>query len=144
MPSLLVIALKALPVMLVSRNKTTRAVEISSNSGSSFEIVFLLILIGLIMAATPIRSRMFRMLLPMTLPSSMSVLPETSEEIETASSGAPVPKATIVRPINCLLTLKLQATEEAPDTSQLAPLMRRTKPVTRSKICANSSMCLFL
>ncbi len=56
------------------------------------------------------------MLLPITLPSRMSVLPLIKEEKETASSGAPVPKAIIVRPIKSLLTLKFEATEEAPST----------------------------
>ena len=57
-------------------------------------------------AARPMRRRMFKMLLPITLPSNISVVPLTSEETETASSGAPVPKAMIVRPIRSLLTLK--------------------------------------
>lgn len=80
------------------------------------------------------------MLLPMTLPRRMSVLPLISDEKETASSGAPVPKATIVRPMRSLLTLKLEATDEAPSTSQSAPLIRKTKPMTSSKICRMISM----
>jgi len=52
-------------------------------------------------------------LLPMTLPRSISVVPFMSEEIETANSGAPVPKAMMVRPMSILLTLKWDATEEA-------------------------------
>ncbi len=75
------------------------------------------------------------MLLPITLPRSMSVLPLMREEMETASSGAPVPKATMVRPINCFDTLKWEATDDEPDTSQSAPLMRRIKPTISSVIC---------
>ena len=84
------------------------------------------------------------MLLPMTLPIKMSVLPVMRELKETASSGAPVPKATMVRPTRSLLTLKLDATEEAPSTSQSAPLMRRTKPTTNSKICNAISIMLMI
>ena len=87
------------------------------------------------MAAIPIRRRMLIILLPMTLPRSISVVPEARDEIETASSGAPVPKATIVRPISCLLTLKCEATEEAPETSQSAPLIKRRKPIISKMIC---------
>ena len=141
--SLRSILLEMLPMMLVSRNSTIRIVEMRRSIGSSFEIVFLLILIGWMVAAIPIRSRMLTMLLPMTLPRSISVLPEAREEMETASSGAPVPKATMVRPINCLLTLKLAAVEEAPAISQSAPLIRKTNPTTKSKSCNKMSICLF-
>lgn len=83
------------------------------------------------------------MLLPMTLPTSISVLPLISEEKETASSGAPVPKATIVRPTRSLLTLKFDATEEAPSTKKSAPLISKTKPIARSSNCRIISMCVF-
>ena len=75
------------------------------------------------------------MLLPMTLPMRISVLLLMSDEKETASSGAPVPKATIVRPINSLLTLKLEAIDEAPLTSQSAPLISKMKPMIRIRVC---------
>ena len=115
---------------VVSRTKTMRAVEMRSSRGSSLETVSFLTRMGWMRAATPISRRTLMMLLPMTLPSRMSVLPLMSDEKETASSGAPVPKATMVRPIRSLLTLKLEATEEAPSTSQSAPLMSKTKPST--------------
>ena len=79
-------------------------------------------------------------LLPMTLPSSKSVLPEMREEIETASSGAPVPIATIVRPMICFEILKFEAILEAPDTNISAPLMRKTKPAIKISICNAISM----
>ena len=123
------------PVILVSITSTMSAVEISKSKGSSLEMVLRLILIGLMTAAIPINRRMFRILLPMTLPRSISVLPLTREEIETASSGAPVPNATMVRPINCLETLKFDATEEAPETSQSAPLIKNTNPATSNVTC---------
>ena len=84
------------------------------------------------------------MLLPITLPRSISVLPFMSEVIDTASSGAPVPKATMVRPTNCFDTLKCEATDDEPDTSQSAPLIRKTKPTTSKNICNTISICLFL
>ena len=133
-PSLLVIQFSLAPEMVVSRNRKTRPTVVSNNNGNSLEIVFRLILIGLIRAAMPIKSKILMMLLPMTLPRSMSVLPLIMEVIETASSGAPVPKATMVRPTSCLLTLKLEATLLAPSTSQSAPLIKITNPPTRSKI----------
>jgi len=129
---------KMLEVALVrpiSNMRTMSAVEMSKSSGNSFETVSFLTRMGWMMAAIPMRSRTLMMLLPITLPSRMSVLPLTSELKETASSGAPVPKATIVRPMRSLLTLKFDATEDAPDTSQSAPLMRKIKPTTSNKIC---------
>ena len=125
---------------LTSSNNTMRAVEMSSSSGSSFETVSFLTLMGWMTAAMPIRSRTLMMLLPMTLPTRMSVLPLMREEKETASSGAPVPKATMVRPMRSLLTLKFEATEDAPSTNQSAPLMRRMKPITKIKICSAISI----
>jgi len=98
---------------MVSRKRTMRAVEISNSNGSSFEVVFFLMRIGRMRAAMPMRRRILTMLLPMTLPRSISVVPFMSEEIETANSGAPVPKAMMVRPMSILLTLKWDATEEA-------------------------------
>ena len=128
----------------VSRMRTIRAVEIRSKSGNSFDTVSFLTLMGRMTAAMPTSSSTLTMLLPMTLPIKISVLPPMSEEKDTASSGAPVPKATIVRPIRSLLTLKFEATDEAPSTSQSAPLIRSTKPI-RSKIaCKNNSMLMVI
>lgn len=91
----------------------------------------------------PIRSRIFKTLLPMTLPRSISVVPFKSEETETASSGAPVPKATIVRPIRSFETLKCEAVDDAPSMSQSAPLIKNTNPATSSMICINISIIFF-
>lgn len=132
------------PEIVVSRKRKTKPTVVRRSRGSSFEIVFRLILMGLINAATPIKSKMLMILLPMTLPSSMSVLPSIMEVMETASSGAPVPKATMVRPINCLDILKLEATLEAPSTSQSAPLIKITKPPMRSKTCNNILRSMFV
>lgn len=112
-PSARVIVLASAFMRMVSRKRTMRAVEMRRRSGSSFLMVSFLMRIGRMRAAMPIKRRMFRMLLPMTLPRSMSVVPLIREEMETASSGAPVPKAIMVRPISILLTLKWEAVEEA-------------------------------
>ena len=124
----------ASPEILSSKNKTTMAVEIKRSIGSSLAMVDFLMRIGFIRAAMPIRRRMFKILLPITLPISISVLPAIKDEMETASSGAPVPIATMVRPISCLETLKFEAMLEAPETSQSAPLMRKTKPTIKTTI----------
>ena len=133
-PSPRVMRLLLLPEMEASRKRKTSPMDVRRSKGSSLEIVLRLILIGLMRAATPMRSKMLIMLLPRTLPRSISVLPESIEEIETANSGAPVPKATMVRPITCLDTLKLDATLLAPSTSQSAPLIRMAKPKSNNSI----------
>ena len=129
---------------LTSRSSTIRAVEIRSRSGSSFETVSFLTLMGRMTAAMPIKSRTLMILLPMTLPIRISVLPLIKDEKDTANSGAPVPKATIVRPMRSLLTLKLEATDEAPSTSQSAPLISKMKPIIRIKTCNIISMMLMI
>ncbi len=123
---------------------TMRAVEISSSSGSSLDTVSRLILIGRIMAAMPISSNIFIILLPITLPIKISVLPLMSDENDTASSGAPVPKAMIVRPIKSLLTLKFDATDDAPSMSQSAPLIKITKPTISKTICRSISIVFMI
>ena len=121
-----------------------RAVEISSKSGSSLDTVSFLTLIGRMRAATPINRRTLIMLLPTTFPIKMSVLPPIREEKETANSGAPVPKATIVRPMSNLLTLKFDAADDAPSTNQSAPLMRRANPIININICSAISITIMI
>ena len=74
------------------------------------------------------------MLLPMTFPKTMSPLPEMIDLTLTANSGALVPKATMVRPMSILETLKWRATEEAPSTKMSAPFIKMTKPKMSNKI----------
>ena len=69
------------------------------------------------------------MLLPITLPKTISPDPEISDLTLTANSGALVPNATIVSPINILDTLKLPATPDAPSTKTSAPLISITNPI---------------
>lgn len=139
-PSARVIVLASAFMRTVSIKRTMSAVEMRRRSGSSFEMVSFLMRIGRMRAAIPMSSRILTMLLPMTLPRSISVVPFTREEMETASSGAPVPKATIVRPTSILLTLKWEATEEEASISQSAPLMRMMKPTRSNEICKTMSI----
>lgn len=132
------------PEREVSKSSTIKAVEISKRSGSSLETVSFLTLIGRTTAAMPINKSTLTILLPMTLPTRISVLPLISDEKETASSGAPVPKATTVRPMRSLLTLKLDATEDAPSTSQSAPLIKSAKPITKRTTCKSISMVMVI
>ena len=122
---------------LTSRSRIIRAVEMSSNNGSSLDTVALVILIGLMTDAMPIKSSTLIILLPITLPIRISVLPLIMDEKETASSGAPVPKAIMVSPIRSFDTLKCEAVDEAPSTSQSAPLIKSMKPMINRMICNN-------
>ena len=129
---------------IVPRNRTTKTAVMSSKSGNSLVMVSFLILMGRMTAPIPMSSKILRILLPMTLPRSMSDLPSMSEANDTASSGALVPKATIVRPIKSFEILKCEAVDEAPSIIQSAPLMRITKPTTRSKICNAISIIIII
>ena len=117
-----------------SRKRVTRRVEIRMQIGISFLMVSDFIERGWIRAARPRIKRMLRIFEPMTFPRTISVLPEARALIETASSGAEVPKAIIVKPIRVLGMRKLVAVEEAPSTKRSAPLIKRTKPIIRRKI----------
>ena len=125
---------------IVPRKSTTKVAVMRRSSGSSFDMVSFLILIGRMTAPMPIRRRMFKMLLPMTLPRSTSEVLLRSEANETASSGALVPKATMVSPMRSLETLKCEAAEDAPSIIQSAPLIKMTKPTMRSIICRKMSI----
>ena len=123
---------------------TTRATEISSKSGNSLDTVSRLILIGRMIAAIPINNNILIILLPMTLPTRISVLPLMMDENDTANSGAPVPKATIVSPMRSLLTLKLDAADDAPSTNQSAPLIKMIKPIISNAICNIISIVIMI
>ena len=82
-------------------------------------------------------SKIFKILLPITFPSTISPLPDRRDFTLTANSGALVPNATIVRPINILDTLKLDATLLAPSTKKSAPLINITNPTTNRIIFIN-------
>ena len=73
-------------------------------------------------------------MLPITFPRTISPFPDINDLTLTANSGALVPKATIVNPINILEILKLPAILEAPSTNISAPLIKIIKPTTNNTI----------
>ena len=136
-PSLLVIAFVSPPANCISRNNTTNAVENNKHNGNSFFTVLSLTFTGLIIAAAPnIKSELI-MQLPTTFPNTISVLPDDNALIETANSGADVPNAIIVNPINIFETLKFCAVDDAPSTKISAPLISKQKPTINKIIFKN-------
>src|SRR3989344_1881722 len=78
-------------------------------------------------------SRILAMLLPRILPMAIWLLPWKLANRLTNNSGVEVPNATMVRPMAKSEILNLLAMEDAPSTSQSAPLIRAIKPIMRSK-----------
>ena len=113
----------------VSKNNTSNIDDINKCRGNSFFTVFCFTVKFLIIAAAPSINRPLVILLPITLPNTMSVLPEAIALKDIANSGAPVPNATIVRPISIFDTLKFWAVDDAPSIKISAPLIRRIKPI---------------
>ena len=122
---------------LTSSITTASKEDINKAIGNSFLTVLTLILIGFIAAAIPRINRMFNIQLPITLPSTISVLLLAKACIETANSGADVPKATIVKPINIFETFIFWAVEEAPSTKKSAPFIKKIKPSIKRIIFNN-------
>ena len=73
-----------------------------------------------------------KMLLPTTLPIAMSVLPSSTAPTDTATSGALVPKATMVRPTTSGEMPKDSASLDAPRTSSSAPATSAARPAMNS------------
>ena len=67
--------------------------------GISLRNVFWEMTIGAKSAVQPTIIKVLKMLLPTTFPMAMSALPFRAEDTLTVSSGADVPKATMVSPI---------------------------------------------
>lgn len=74
----------------------SRTMEERMHSGISFRKVFRVITIGANRAVHPTIINVLKILLPTTLPTAMSALPFRADDTLTVSSGAEVPKATIV------------------------------------------------
>ena len=136
-PSFLVTIFDILLSNKLSFIKKNNNVLIKITIGISFFIVLFLTITGLIKAQIPIIKRIFKILLPITFPSTISALLETIDLTETANSGALVPKATIVRPINIFDNLKFCAKDAAPSTKTSAPLIKITKPTISNIISKN-------
>ena len=89
---------------------------------------------GATSAVQPTIIRALKVLLPTTLPMEMSALPFRADDTLTASSGAEVPKATMVRPMTMLGMLKRLATDAAPSVRPLAPSRMRMSPPMRKRM----------
>src|SRR5699024_6082532 len=70
------------------------------------------------------------MLLPTTLPATISPLPSSAAIILTTASGALVPNAIMVKPIIIGEILNFLAIVEALSTNQSAPFISSTNPAT--------------
>src|SRR3989338_2306231 len=81
------------------------------------------------MADIPKMSRIFAILLPKIFPMAMSVFPFILAKMLTMSSGVEVPNATMVSPMTRDDMPNFFAMEDAPSTSQSAPLIRSGKPM---------------
>ena len=79
-------------------------------------------------AVQPTIIKVLKMLLPITLPIAISALPFKDDTTLTVNSGADVPKATIVSPINKLDMRKRLAIEAEPSVRAFAPTRISTKP----------------
>ena len=84
------------------------------------------------------------MLLPTTLPMAMSALPSNEDITLTTSSGALVPKATIVNPITREEMLKRRAILDAPSVSQSAPFTININPIINNDANFNPSICKYV
>ena len=96
--------------------------------GTSWRISWMLTTSGAISALMPRMNSTLKMLLPTTLPMAMSVLPSSTAPTLTATSGALVPKATMVSPTTSGLMPNDRASLDAPRTSTLAPMTSRIRP----------------
>lgn len=83
------------------------------------------------MAVIPKITKIFIMLLPTTLPNVIADLPFNADIMFTTSSGAEVPKATIVSPITIFGILNLLAITEAPSTREFAPKTKKMTPTSK-------------
>ena len=88
---------------------------------------------GKIAAQAPITTSRLKMLEPTMFPREISLFPARPALILTAASGALVPMATMVRPMITEGTFKIPAIEEEPSTNKSAPLISKTKPISKSK-----------
>ncbi len=115
----------------LSKARNNKANDAISEKGTSLYIVELLACSGYTIAATPSTSHVFAILDPMTFQSAKSVCPFIAESIFTKSSGALVPKATIVRPITRADIPKRFAILEAHSTRISAHLISTMNHITR-------------
>jgi len=119
------------PEKNISNARNKRASDAKNEKGTSLYIVELFACRGYTSAAAPKTSHVFAIFDPITFHKASSVCHLKAERIFTKSSGADVPKATIVSPMTRADIHNLLAIEEAPSTSTSAHLIRTIKPITR-------------
>ena len=143
MPSDLVKVFLILLSKILSDNNTANKVVINMVIGNSFFTVLFFTVRECTMAEQPNINKIFKILLPMTFPKTMSPLPAKIDFTLTANSGILVPKATMVKPINILDTLKFSAIPLAPSTNTSAPFIRITNPNNNKIVLINVSISPF-
>ena len=124
---------KIIPVRRVSFPKviphaTITIVEIMTNGISTFTVAGFTLRVVMIEVIPRITST-FIILLPITFPIEIPLLPATAALRLTAASGALVPIATMVSPITSSGTPNFLATAAAPSTKKSAPFMSIIKPI---------------
>lgn len=112
-------------ISLIKSPKISVAIKVKT---VSFWRSFFWTLRGYKSAETPKISKIFAILLPKIFPMAIPESPFRLELMFTTSSGAEVPKATIVSPITISEMLNLLAVEDAQLTSISAPLIKNTNP----------------
>ena len=83
---------------------------------------------GVTNIVVPNMASVLKILLPITFPNAISLLPFMADTVLTTNSGNEVPKATIVSPIIKVETLNLRATDEAPSVRKSAPFTTNISP----------------
>ena len=142
-PSERLMTLSMAPSKRISLAKNRRANDESITKGISLVNVPLPTTIGQVNAVQPTIIKILKRLLPTTLPIAKPALPCIAEVMLTTSSGADVPKATIVRPMTKSDILKRFARAEAPSVKAFAPYKIRTSPPINNKIFI-MSRCFFI
>ena len=117
--------------------------EASMQRGTSLVMVLLGTCRGTMAAVQPRINRTLKMFDPTTLPIARSGLPLKAESTLTVSSGAEVPKATIVRPITKFEMRNRLATAAAPSVRALAPTRISTNPMTTKIIDIHTLFIVF-
>ena len=133
-PSVMLSMFSPLPSRKTSLAQISRATDERIQRGISRFSVLRVMAIGAKRAVQPTITRVLNVLLPTTLPMAMSALPFRAEDMLTVSSGAEVPKATMVSPMTMDGIWKRLATDVAPSVSPLAPRRMRSSPPTRNNI----------
>ena len=118
------------PRMSEPRSAKVQRIE----KGISFFTEFGCTFTGTISALAPRTTRVLKIFDPTTLLTASEFAPLRAELIETDASGRLVPRATTVRPMMMVGTLRSFATLDDPSTNQSAPLIRSTKPPTSARM----------